>query len=143
MDDLNISKDKAQNGNLLIYSEEEQSKIPEAKTDDFLLSIDFKKLDNKISIIIMFIRISENDDFIHISNIFIRLFDKQGPFGIHRIHKFSKDRDNSIILEVIKKVKEIWYFIPVNWPFYTGGDEIKDELKDILDVIQDHPIKIN
>ena len=143
IDDLNISKDKAQNGNLLIYSEEEQSKIPEAKTDDFLLSIDFKKLDNKISTIIMFIRTSENGDFIKISDVFIRLFDKQGPFGIHRIHEFSKDRDNSIVIAVFKKVKDIWYFIPVNWPFYTGGDEIKDELKDILDVIQDHPIKIN
>lgn len=80
---LNHDKLKNEKGSIIIYDDENKNKISQAKSDDTLLSIDFSKLDSKISTILITINCQEDKNLSEIYDVFIRLFDKYGPIGIH------------------------------------------------------------
>jgi len=115
-------------------------KYHKQKSDDDLLSIDFSRLDSHISTILVTINCGEEQNLINIYDVFIRLFDKYGPIGIHAISEFTDD--NGIIMGQFKKNKETWYFEPLNVPFETYYE--KDSLiEDLLICINEHPLKID
>ena len=101
------------NQSILIYDEENKSKIQQAKSDIILLSIDFNKLDKKISILIITINCDPLNTFFNKDyGVYIRLFDKLGPDGIHTISKFCIN-DNLILMGQFGKVNDTWYFEPI------------------------------
>ncbi len=137
---LNYDKPKNAKGSIILYDVENKDKIPQAKSDDDLLSIDFSRLDSHISTILVTINCGEEQNLINIYDVFIRLFDKYGPIGIHAISEFTDD--NGIIMGQFKKNKETWYFEPLNVPFETYYE--KDSLiEDLLICINEHPLKID
>ena len=113
IDTINSVKMSNKNQSILIYDEGNKSKIHQAKTDDVLLSIDFDKLDKKISILTITINCYPLDTFFNKAyDVYIRLFDKLGPDGIHAISKFGIN-DNLIIMGQFRKVNDTWYFEPI------------------------------
>ena len=113
IDIINTNKMKNKNKSIIIYDELNKSKIPQTKTDDILLFIDFRKLDNKISTLIIAINTFPLKTFFNAAyNVYIRLFDKFGPDGIHTISKFS-GIDNLIIMGQLRKDDDFWYFEPI------------------------------
>ena len=113
IDTINSVKMSDKNQSILIYDEGNKSKIHQAKTDDVLLSIDFNNLDKKISILTITINCYPLDTFFNKAyDVYIRLFDKLGPDGIHEISKFGVN-DNFIIMGQFRKNNDTWYFEPI------------------------------
>ena len=119
-----INSDKMDNNNqsILIYDELNKNKIPQAKTDNILLSIDFGKLDNKVLTLIVAINCPFDKYFSKVYDVYIRLFDKLGPDGIHAISEFIKDT-NLIIMGQFRRANDAWYFEPINQPGYIYNKE--------------------
>ena len=104
---------KNKNKTNIIYDELNKSKIPQTKTDDILLFIDFGKLDNKISTLIIVINTWPLNTFFNKAyNVYIRLSDKLKPDGIYSISKFGVI-DNFIIMGQFRKDDDIWNFEPI------------------------------
>ena len=113
IDIINTNKMINKNKSIIIYGKSNKNTISQAKTDDILLSIDFSKLDNKVSTLTIAINCPFNQNFSKIYDAYIRLFDRLGPDGIHAISEFNADT-NLIIMGQFRKANDIWYFEPID-----------------------------
>lgn len=139
IENLFSNKMKTNNESIIIYDELNKKKISQAETDDTLLSIDFSKLDNKITTIIIAIYCPIDNNFSTVYDVFIRLFERWGPIGIFAISDFS-NKTNLIIMGQFRKLNDEWYFASKNIPL--NFEELEEINKDIITFAKNNPIKL-
>lgn len=139
IDSLNYTKFKDEKESILVMDEENKEKIKQAREDQDVISIDFSKLDNNISTIVIVIKSSNSQKFNTIYDAFIRLFDKQGPLGINAISEFGDE--DAIIFGQFKKFNETWYFEPLHVTLESYEEE--DIIGDVKECIIAYPLKLN
>ena len=139
IENLFPKKMKNKNESIVMYDELNKSKIPQAETDDTLLSIDFNKLDSKIATIIITIYCPIDNNFSTVYDVYIRLFERWGPIGIFPISEFS-NQTNLIIMGQFRKLNNDWYFASKNIPINL--EEFEEIDQDIVTFAKNNPIKL-
>ena len=124
---------KSKNGSIIHQGD---NKTGEGEGDDEILSIDFRKLDNNISIMAIIINSFKGNSLINLKNAFIRLYDKDKPIGINILEE-SLD-SVGIFLGLFRKKGKEWYFEAIKEP--VKGNIANESVNDVKILLNKYPL---
>ena len=114
------------------------NKTGEGEGDDEILTIDFNKIDNNISIIAVIINSFKGNSIINVKDAFIRLYDSDKPIGINILEEVPDCI--GLFLGLFRKQNRNWYCEAVKEPI--KGIIATESVNDVQALLDKYPLKV-